>query len=186
MIKKNESGKIEIELYDAVTYENGKVICHMKNIEIILSSSDGASISKDDIGRFKGSEDYLEVIGVKMNNDFRYGINCFNSYTLDSGMVVHDDDVSYHRHPEAYLRTFFNSMVNYFFDCTSSAIACYHTVSLRFICDKECININVHPDMVVMVDKLHLYSSIEGFVYEQQFFNDYENSYFVEITNNEA
>lgn len=186
MIIKNEKGKFEVEFYDSITFETGKVICHMKNIDIIVSSTDGLPISEDDLWRFKGDDACLEVTAVIKKKDFRYAVNCINSHSLELGMVAHDVSANHSKCPDAYANAFFDSMVDCFAECTNSQIACYHSVSLVFISGKHRINIKVFPDQVVMVDNLNLYASIEGFVYEQQYFNDYDNSYFVEITNSES
>ena len=186
MITKNEKGKFEVEFYDSITFEDGKVICHMKNIDITLSSISGLPVSEDALWGFKGDEDCHEVIAVIKKKDFKYAINCINSHTLESGMIANDVSNNRSKHPDAYANAFFQSMVDYFADYANSKIACYHSVTLVFICGKHRINIKVFPDQVVMVDNLNLYASIEGFIYEQQYFNDYDNSYYVEITDSES
>lgn len=187
MITKNEKGKIEVEFYDSITFEDGKVICHMKNIDIILSSTRGLPVlSGDDLWGFKEDDTCLEVTAVIKKKDFKYAVNCINSHSLELGMVANDVINYRSKYPDTYAIAFFDSMVECFADCTNSKVACYHSVNLVFVCGKHRINIKVLPDQVVMVDNLNLYDSIEGFVYEQQHFNDYDNSYFVEITNSES
>lgn len=185
MIKKNEKGRFEVEFYDSITYENGNMICHMKNVDIIVSSKHGLPVTEEDLWRFMSDNNWLEVTGVSKKQDFSYAVNCFNSHTLEIGMVTNDVSVNCEKKPCSYALRFFTSIVDSFADCTNPEIACYHCVTLLFISGKYCIKIDVFPDKVVMVDNLNLYASIEGFVFEQQFFNDYDNSYCVEVTNNE-
>ena len=78
MIKKNEKGRFEVEFYDSITYENGNMICHMKNVDIIVSSKHGLPVTEEDLWRFMSDNNWLEVTGVSKKQDFSYAVNCFN------------------------------------------------------------------------------------------------------------